>query len=99
MSLLAIINDILDFSKIEAGKLDLTASEFALRDVFDHVAALATPRAHERGLELLLESGADPALRNELGLSAVEFAQRGNRPDAAAMISASIRNRQPKGKW
>ena len=47
----------------------------------------------------LLEAGADPTLRNELGLSAVEFAQRGNRPDAADTIAAAIRNRQPKGKW
>ena len=50
-------------------------------------------------VKLLLEAGADPTLRNELGLSAVEFALRGNRPDAAALISAAIRARQPKGKW
>jgi ankyrin repeat protein len=47
----------------------------------------------------LLEAGADPTLRNELGLSAVDFAQRANRPDAAETIAAAIRNRQPKGKW
>jgi len=47
----------------------------------------------------LLDAGADPTLRNELGLSAVEFAQRGNRPDAAETIATAIRNRQPKGKW
>jgi uncharacterized protein len=50
-------------------------------------------------VKLLLEAGADPTLRNELGLSAVEFALRGNRPDAATLISAAIRARQPKGKW
>jgi len=50
-------------------------------------------------VKLLLEAGADPTLRNELGLSAVEFALRGNRPDAASLISAAIRARQPKGKW
>jgi hypothetical protein len=47
----------------------------------------------------LLEAGADPTLRNELGLSAVDFAQRGNRRDAAETIAAAIRERQPKGKW
>jgi uncharacterized protein len=52
-----------------------------------------------QAVKLLLEAGADPTLRNELGLSAVEFAQRGNRPDAASLISAAIRGRQPKGKW
>jgi hypothetical protein len=47
----------------------------------------------------LLEAGADPTLRNELGMSAVDFAQRGKRPDAAETIAAAIRNRAPKGKW
>jgi len=50
-------------------------------------------------VKLLLEAGADPTLRNELGLSAVDFAQRGNRRDAADMIATAIRQRQPKGKW
>lgn len=50
-------------------------------------------------VKLLLEAGADPTLRNELGLSAIDFAQRGNRRDAADMIAAAIRQRQPKGKW
>jgi len=47
----------------------------------------------------LLDAGADPTLRNEIGLSAVEFAQRANRPDAAELVAAAIRNRAPKGKW
>lgn len=47
----------------------------------------------------LLEAGADPTLRNQLGLSAVDFAQRGKRPDAAELIAAAIRNRNPRGKW
>ena len=50
-------------------------------------------------VKLLLEEGADPLMRNELGLSAVDFAQRANRPDAAELIAAAIRARQPKGKW
>ena len=52
-----------------------------------------------QAVKLLLEAGADPTLRNELGLSAVEFALRGNRPDAAQLIAAAIRSKQPKGKW
>lgn len=47
----------------------------------------------------LLDAGADPTLRNELGMSAVDFAQRGKRPDAARIIAAAIRDRAPKGKW
>lgn len=50
-------------------------------------------------VKLLLDEGADATMRNELGLSAVEFAQRGNRPDAADLIAAAIRKAQPKGKW
>lgn len=52
-----------------------------------------------QAVKLLLEAGADLTLRNEQGLSAVDFAQRGNRPDAAAMIAEAIRNRKPKGQW
>lgn len=47
----------------------------------------------------LLEAGADPMMRNELGLSAIDFAQRASRPDAAELIAAAIRSKQPKGKW
>ena len=50
-------------------------------------------------VKLLLEAGADPRLRNELGLSAIEFAQQGNRRDSAEMIAAAIRAAHPKGKW
>ena len=58
-------------------------------------AKYGTPAA----VKLLLEAGADPKLRNELGLSAVDFAQQGNRRDSAEMISGAIRSAQPKGKW
>ena len=50
-------------------------------------------------VKLLLENGAVPTLRNELGLSAIEFAQQSNRADAAELIAAAARAQQPKGKW
>ncbi len=50
-------------------------------------------------VKLLLESGADVQLKNALGLSALDFAQRAQRPDAIEIISAFIRSRQPKGSW
>jgi ankyrin repeat protein len=51
-------------------------------------------------VKFLLEEGADPLMRNELGLSAVDFAMRANRKDAADLIGAAVRNLQPnKGKW
>jgi ankyrin repeat protein len=58
-------------------------------------AKYGTPAA----VKLLLEAGADPRVRNELGLSAVDFAQQGERRDSAEMIAAAIRAAQPKGKW
>ena len=50
-------------------------------------------------VKLLLEAGADPALKNKLGLTALDFAQRANRSDAAGLIAAFIRGKQPKGQW
>jgi ankyrin repeat protein len=50
-------------------------------------------------VRLLLQEGADPMMRNELGMTAVDFAQRGNRKDAADLIAAAIRGRQPRGRW
>jgi ankyrin repeat protein len=50
-------------------------------------------------VKLLLESDADPTLKNNLGLNAFDFAQRNNQLESAAIISAFIRGRQPKGVW
>jgi uncharacterized protein len=50
-------------------------------------------------VKLLLEAGADPLLRNQLGLSAIDFAHRANRAEAADLIAQAVRRSQPKGKW
>ena len=50
-------------------------------------------------VKLLLEEGADPTLKNEQGLTALDFAQRAERKDAASLIAASLRARQPTGSW
>ncbi|MEP6791356.1 MAG: ankyrin repeat domain-containing protein [Ramlibacter sp.] len=50
-------------------------------------------------VKLLLEAGADPALKNQLGLNAIDFAQKADRKDAAELIAAFRRSQQPKGKW
>jgi ankyrin repeat protein len=50
-------------------------------------------------VKLLLEAGADPLARNELGLTAIDFAHRASRTEAAEMISAAVRAKSPKGKW
>jgi len=58
-------------------------------------ASYGTPMA----VKLLLEAGADPMLKNDQGLSAIDFAQRANRAESAEIISAFVRARQPKEKW
>jgi len=54
-SLLVILNDILDFSKIEAGRLELELIPFDLGVTLEEVTELLVPRAHDRGLELVLD--------------------------------------------
>ncbi|MCB4458010.1 ATP-binding protein [Leisingera sp. McT4-56] len=51
-ALLLVINDILDFSKIEAGQLRIEAAPFELNAVVEDVAALLSPLAQEKGLEI-----------------------------------------------
>jgi uncharacterized protein len=50
-------------------------------------------------VKLLLEEGADPSLKNELGLSAIDFALQAKKQDSVDIISAFIRAQQPKGRW
>jgi hypothetical protein len=58
-------------------------------------AHYGTPAA----VRLLLEAGADTAMRNQLGLTAIDFAQRANRADSAELIAAHIRGQRASGKW
>ncbi len=58
-------------------------------------ALYGTPSA----VKLLLEEGADPLIKNDLGLTAIDFAYRDNRAESAEIIAAFVRGRQPKGKW
>jgi ankyrin repeat protein len=52
-----------------------------------------------QAVRLLLEAGADPLVKNELGMTAIDFARRANRKDAAELIAAAVRATQPRGKW
>ena len=58
-------------------------------------AHYGTPSA----VKLLLEAGADPLLKNDLGLSAIDFAHRASRKESADIISAFVRGRQATGSW
>ncbi|MGC8605581.1 MAG: response regulator, partial [Desulfomonilaceae bacterium] len=52
-SLLELINDILDFSKIEAGKLELSPTQFSLRDCIADAMTTMAIGADSKGLELV----------------------------------------------
>lgn len=58
-------------------------------------AMYGTPQA----VKLLLDAGADTNIKNQLGLSAWDFAQRAQRKDSADLISAAVRGRQPSKGW
>ncbi len=50
-------------------------------------------------VKLLLDEGADASLRNQQGLTAIQFAQRASRQDVADMIAKAMRTRLPPGQW
>jgi len=56
-ALLAVINDILDFSRMEAGKAQLDLIEFNVRDAVGDTANTLALRAHQKGLELIVDVG------------------------------------------
>jgi signal transduction histidine kinase/CheY-like chemotaxis protein len=51
--LLTIINNVLDFSLIESGKLQLESRPFPINTVFNEVVEVFTPKATEKGIELV----------------------------------------------
>jgi two-component system sensor histidine kinase/response regulator len=53
-ALLTILNDVLDFSKIEAGKLEIERVGTDLSTLLEEISDLLAPRAHDKGLELVL---------------------------------------------
>ena len=50
-------------------------------------------------VNFLLQEGADPAIKNQQALTALDFAQRGNRPDAVKAIAAALKSKHPVGQW
>lgn len=60
---------------------------------------MAAMYGNASAVKLLLESGADPSLKNDLGLTAIDFAQRVKKTDSAEIIAAFVRAQRPKGTW
>ncbi len=50
-------------------------------------------------VKLLLNAGADPLLKNDLGLTAIDFAQQVQRDDVIAAIAAAIRRAGGTSAW
>ena len=60
---------------------------------------MAAMYGNAAAVKLLLDAGADPLLKNSLGLTAVDFALKAERKDAAELIAAAIRATKPQGSW
>jgi len=60
---------------------------------------LAAMYGNAKVVPILLDGGADPTLKNDQGLTAVDFAHRAGRPTEAERVAAAIRARAPKGRW
>jgi two-component system sensor histidine kinase/response regulator len=103
-TLLSILNEILDFSKIESRRLELEAVPFALRST---IAAALKPlalRAHQQGLELICDIGADvPAgvvgdatriqqVLSNLVSNALKFTEHGHVFIAVRQVSRTARS-------
>ena len=60
---------------------------------------MASMYGNAQSVKLLLDEGADPLLKNQLGLTALQFAQRGERPDSAELLTKAMRSKQLTGTW
>lgn len=60
---------------------------------------LAAMYGNRKVVAQLLDAGADATLKNEQGLTALDFAHRAGRPAEADRIAQHIRASAPKGRW
>ncbi len=87
--LLTLINDVLDLAKIEAGKQTLVCEQVKLGELVDYARRMFEPHAHQKKLDLVIESAPDlpgeirtdrirvhQILKNLLS-NAVKFTERG----------------------
>lgn len=60
---------------------------------------MAAMYGNASAVKMLLEAGADPTLKNGIGLTAIDFANRVKKAESVEIIAAFIRGRRPKGAW
>ncbi|CAN5121704.1 response regulator [soil metagenome] len=78
--LLGLVNDLLDYARLEAGKLEFDLGPVDLEGLVRGVAELLSPRAHDKGLEIVWSVAADAPdiLADEGRLRQVLFNLAGN---------------------
>lgn len=78
--LLGLVNDLLDYARLEAGKLEFDLAPVDLEGLVRGVAELLSPRAHEKGLEIVWSVAPDAPdiLADEGRLRQVLFNLAGN---------------------
>lgn len=59
---------------------------------------MAAQYGNAAAVKLLLDAGADPSLKNQLGLNAIDFANRSGREDSLELVVAAIRSSRAKCK-
>ena len=60
---------------------------------------MAAQYGSDDAVKLLLDEGADPLLKNQKNLTAIDFAQKADRPATVELVSIAVRARKPKGTW
>ena len=78
--LLGLVNDLLDYARLEAGKLEFDPAPVELEGLVRGVAELLSPRAHDKGLEIVWSVSPDSpdVLADEGRLRQVLFNLAGN---------------------
>lgn len=78
--LLGLVNDLLDYARLEAGKLEFDAAPVDLEGLVRGVAELLSPRAHDKGLEIVwsVDAEAVDIIGDEGRLRQVLFNLAGN---------------------
>jgi signal transduction histidine kinase/HAMP domain-containing protein len=56
-----LVNDILDSAKIESGQLQLKLEAFSIDEFLEHMKTLYTLQTEQKGIELILDKGSEPA--------------------------------------
>jgi CheY-like chemotaxis protein len=90
--LLGLVNDLLDYARLDAGRLDFDPAPVDLEGLVRGVAELLSPRAHDKGLEIVWSVAGDAPdiLADEGRLRQVLFNLAGNAVKFTATGGVSI---------